>query len=143
MRIWSFHPKYLDTKGLVALWRETLLAKNVLENKTKGYKNHPQLDRFKNSTHPLDDINYYLSIVFVEASTRNFNFDKEKFNQKNKIIKQKVTEGQLRYEFEHLKQKLLKRDPKKLEEIKIVQLPELHPLFEIINGNIESWEKIK
>lgn len=143
MRIWSFHPKYLDSKGLVALWRETLLAKNVLENKTKGYKNHPQLERFKNSTNALDSINYYLSIVFVEASTRNFNFDKEKFNQKNKIIKQKVTEGQLKYEFEHLKQKLLVRDLKKLEEIKFVQLPDPHPLFLMINGNIESWEKIK
>jgi hypothetical protein len=143
MRIWSFHPKYLDTKGLVALWREALLAKKVLENKTKGYKNHPQLDRFKNSIHPLDSINYYLSIIFVEASARNFNFDKEKFKQKNKIIKQKVTEGQLRYEFEHLKQKLLVRDPKKIEEIKVVQLPEPHPLFEMINGNIESWEKVK
>jgi hypothetical protein len=143
MRIWSFHPKYLDTKGLVALWREALLAKKVLENKTKGYKKHPQLERFINSDHPIESINYYLSIVFVEASTRNFNFDKEKFNFKNKIIKQKVTEGQLRYEIEHLKQKLLIRDPEKLEEIKFVQLPDLHPLFEMINGNVESWEKIK
>lgn len=48
MRIWSLHPKYLDTKGLVALWRETLLAQHVLSGKTKRYKNHPQLARFKN-----------------------------------------------------------------------------------------------
>jgi hypothetical protein len=33
MRIWSLHPKYLDSKGLVALWRESLLAKNVLRDK--------------------------------------------------------------------------------------------------------------
>ena len=52
MRIWSLHPKYLDTKGLVALWRETLLAKHVLEGKTKGYRNHPQLDRFKKAQNP-------------------------------------------------------------------------------------------
>jgi len=44
MRIWSLHPKYLDSKGMVALWREALLAKQVLLNKTKGYKNHPQLN---------------------------------------------------------------------------------------------------
>ena len=67
MRIWSLHPKYLDTKGLVALWRETLLAKQVLQNKTKGYRNHPQLNRFKNHSEPLEAINYYLSIVFKEA----------------------------------------------------------------------------
>ena len=49
MRLWSVHPKYLDSKGLVALWREALLAKQVLEGGTKGYRNHPQLDRFKKS----------------------------------------------------------------------------------------------
>jgi len=46
MRIWSLHPKYLDAKGLVALWRDALLARHVLQGKTTGYKNHPQLNRF-------------------------------------------------------------------------------------------------
>ncbi len=67
MRIWSIHPKYLDTKGLVALWRETLLAKNVLTGNTKGYKNHPQLLRFKNTENPLDAINQYLTEIYKEA----------------------------------------------------------------------------
>ena len=79
MRIWSVHPKYLDSKGLVALWRETLLAKHVLEGKTKGYKNHPQLHRFKASEKPIECINLYLSIVFEEAENRGFHFDKNKF----------------------------------------------------------------
>ncbi|WP_368086417.1 pyrimidine dimer DNA glycosylase/endonuclease V [Nitrosomonas sp. Nm34] len=26
MRLWSIHPKYLDAKGLLALWREGLQA---------------------------------------------------------------------------------------------------------------------
>jgi hypothetical protein len=26
MRIWTVHPRYLDPKGLVAAWREALLA---------------------------------------------------------------------------------------------------------------------
>ena len=38
MRLWSIHPKYLGTKGLVALWREALLAQKVLQGNTKGYK---------------------------------------------------------------------------------------------------------
>jgi hypothetical protein len=80
MRIWSLHPKYLDSKGLVALWRETLLAKNVLEENTKGYTNHPQLIRFKSSQNPLAYINLYLSTIFEEASLREYNFDKSKFN---------------------------------------------------------------
>jgi len=71
MRIWSLHPKYLDTKGLVALWRETLLAQHVLEGKTKGYKNHPQLDRFKRSKKPIEVINQYLAGVYAEALTRS------------------------------------------------------------------------
>lgn len=35
MRLWTLHPKYLDTKGLVALWREALLAQKVLQGKQK------------------------------------------------------------------------------------------------------------
>jgi len=68
MRLWSLHPKYLDSKGLVALWRETLLAKHVLEGKTKGYRNHPQLDRFKLSEDPLAAINYYLQMIYEESN---------------------------------------------------------------------------
>ncbi len=30
MRIWSLHPKYLDRQGLLACWRETLLAQKVM-----------------------------------------------------------------------------------------------------------------
>jgi hypothetical protein len=36
MRLWSLHLKYLDAKGLVAVWG--LLAKKVSKEKTKGYK---------------------------------------------------------------------------------------------------------
>ncbi len=46
MRLWLIPPKYLDCKGLVALWREGFLAKKVLSNQTRGYKNYPQLLRF-------------------------------------------------------------------------------------------------
>jgi hypothetical protein len=80
MRIWSLHPQYLDTKGLVALWRETLLAKNVLAGNTKGYKNHPQLKRFKNTDNPLHAINQYLSIIYQEASSRGYTFTREKID---------------------------------------------------------------
>ena len=30
MRLWSLHPCYLDPAGLVAVWREGLLARAVL-----------------------------------------------------------------------------------------------------------------
>src|SRR6185295_4973729 len=106
MRIWSIHPKYLDAKGLVALWRETLLTKHVLEGKTKGYKNHPQLDRFKKIKNPVDAINQYLSIVYTEALARGYDFNKQKINWKFKKRRIKVTAGQLEYEASHLLNKL-------------------------------------
>ena len=102
MRIWSIHPKYLDTKGLVALWRETLLAKHVLEGKTKGYRNHPQLDRFKHTDKPIESINEYLATVYNEALTRNYNFDKEKINWNFEPSILQVTTGQMEFEKKHL-----------------------------------------
>src|ERR1041385_3270875 len=110
MRIWSLHPKYLDAKGLVALWRETLLAKHVLEGKTRGDKNHPQLNRFRKASYPIDLINTYLGEVYYEAVNRNFNFDKQKINWKFRKRKITVTTGQVKYEAEHLLMKLRKRD---------------------------------
>src|SRR5678810_803949 len=138
MRIWSLHPKYLDTKGLVALWRETLLAKHVLEGKTKGYKNHPQLNRFKQAKYPIDSINQYLSEVFNEAVSRNFAFDKQKIDWKFKKSTVPVTTGQMKYEVEHLLTKLEKRDPEKHKELKSKSTFENHPIFKVIDGGIED-----
>jgi hypothetical protein len=141
VRIWSLHPKYLDTKGLVALWRETLLAKNVLENKTKGYKNHPQLIRFKESLIPLDFINAYLAEVYKEAKTRNYSFDETKFRKVSVQGKISVTSGQIKYEMEHLKQKLLIRDMVKYKEVELEMEILNHPIFKVISGEVENWEK--
>lgn len=143
MRIWSLSPQYLDAKGLVALWRETLLAKAVLEGKTSGYKNHSQLIRFKALKNPILAINYYLAEIYKEATNRRYNFDVSKFDTKDTICQQLfVTQGQLEYEFKHLQNKLILRDyDKYIENINIHQLT-THPLFKIIPGDIEAWEKI-
>lgn len=139
MRIWSLHPKYLDAKGLVALWRETLLAKHVLEGKTKGYKNHPQLHRFKCCRNPLNAINYYLSEVCMEASKRGYNFDTGKIGPCRKV-KMKVTRGQVEYEMKHLKRKLRARDPQKFKEIAALKTYGVHPLFKVVKGPVADWE---
>lgn len=140
MRIWSLHPKYLDTKGLVALWREALLAKHVLEGKTKGYKNHPQLNRFKKAKYPIDLINQYLAGVYDEAVNRNFNFDKNKINWSFRKSKVSVTTEQVNFEVEHLLSKLKKRDIKKYKELKPRSTFDIHPIFKPIKGEIEDWE---
>ncbi len=140
MRIWSVHPKYLDTKGLVALWRETLLAKHVLEGRTKGYRNHPQLIRFKQSDHPLDRINQYLATVYEEATRRGYTFDKEKIDWNFSSSLMKVTSGQLQYEKEHLLRKLNVRDPQRSDLVKAISKIDPHPMFKVVKGGIEAWE---
>lgn len=140
MRIWSLHPKYLDSKGLVALWRETLLAKNVLEGKTIGYRNHPQLNRFKVTANPLEYINSYLSFVYDEAKERAYNFNKAKFEKINIRNKLTVTDKQLEYEFAHLLKKLETRDENKYNKIKHIKEIETNPIFSKIESEIEDWE---
>lgn len=142
MRIWSIHPKYIDPKGLVALWRETLLAKNVLEGKTIGYRNHPQLIRFKMTQNPLNAINFYLQHVWIEANSRNYNFDETKFMDLENIDLITVNKGQLEFERNHLLKKLIIRDKEKHSELLIVSKLVTHPLFKPIDGEIETWEKI-
>ena len=140
MRIWSLHPAYLDAKGLVALWRETLLAKHVLLGKTKGYKNHPQLDRFKMVDYSLDYINQYLYEVYLEASSRGYHFNKTKVDEFTEREKLTVTSGQMQFEREHLERKLKVRDQKALDCLVNSKNIITHPMFKIVEGGIESWE---
>jgi hypothetical protein len=141
MRLWSLHPKYLDTKGLVALWRETLLAKAVLKGKTKGYTQHPQLQRFKEDPNPVDRIDEYLSGIYLESVERNYHFDREKINWQYTPSKILVTSGQIAFERAHLLSKLRLRDPKRYNEIFKMDQLEAHTLFKTMNGGIEKWEK--
>ena len=203
MRLWSIHPKYLDRQGLLAVWREGLLAQKVLLQgeykecsecytpfltdgghkvytkvkykkeksnhclKCKGtrkiktpYYNHPQLIRFKETDNPLEYIGDYLFSIWFEGRSRYYNFDSHKIfyfemYYGNRIPKLIVTTGQLEYEFEHLQEKLAKRNPKKHKENHKLAIGanfimnwedyiiEPHPLFKVIEGDIESWEKIK
>lgn len=140
MRLWSLHPKYLDAKGLVALWREALLAKHVLEGKTKGYKNHPQLIRFKNCHHPVDAINQYLSIVLSESVVRGYKFDETKVKLSFSPSRLRVTSGQIDYERKHLLKKLKSRDAVKHKEIISTKSFDIHPMFKLTVGEIEDWE---
>lgn len=142
MRIWSIHPKYLDTKGLLALWRETLLAKKVLEGKTAGYRMHPQLDRFKSYGEPVEGINFYLKQVWRESEERGFRFNKDKFKDIQKIEKISITSGQVVFEIRHLLKKLSLRDGTRYNELKRITTFELHPLFCLVDGDLEPWEKI-
>ena len=140
MRLWSIHPKHLDSKGLVALWRESLLAQSVLAGKTTGYKNHPQLVRFKKAPHSLGAIASYLRAVADEADERNYTFNRDKIPKGNLGGKIKVTSGQIEYEHQHLLNKLKVRDAERWATVKSLRVIEVHPLFDEVDGEIESWE---
>ena len=142
MRVWTLHPRYLDPQGLVALWRETLLAQAVLRGRTKGYKNHPQLDRFRAHAAPVSAINAYLAAVHAEATARGYNFDKTKVGPVRAIEPIPVSRGQIAHEWEHLLRKLAARSPALHQKWHAARRPEIHPLFVSRSGPIEAWEKV-
>ena len=142
MRLWSINLKYLDNKGLVALWREGLLAQSVLLNLTKGYKNHPQLDRFKVLSNPLNAIGTYLYYVYLEAKNRGFKFDKSKIKIYDINFSTTVTKDQIYYEYRHLQKKLFYRSQKYFNELNKIKEYDSHPMFNIVEGGIEKWEKV-
>ena len=141
MRLWSLHPKYLDPQGLVALWREALLAKAVLRGETRGYRSHPQLERFKNHPTPLAAIARYLQAVYAEAEARGYTFDKSKIEVAAKPATLVVTSGQLDYEWTHLTNKLKARKWVLYDTCHETITPEPHPMFEVRAGEVESWER--
>lgn len=142
MRIWTLHPKYLDAKGLVALWRETLLAQAVLLGQTRGYTNHPQLNRFKATADPVAAIASYLEVVAAEAVRRGYHFDASKIAPPRHAGKIPAARGQLDYEWSHLKAKLHGRAPEVLATLKDIERPTPHPLFRIVPGGVADWEVV-
>ena len=142
MRIWSLHPRHLDTKGLVALWRETLLAQKVLLGETMGYRRHPQLKRFRAHADPLAAIAAYLEEVHREAERRGYSFDATKILRKRTDVRIPVTEGQIAYELAHLRAKLKVRDKAACERLPEGEPPAIHPLFYVIDGDVEDWEVV-
>lgn len=150
MRIWSIHPSYLDTKGLVACWRESLLAQEVLKGNTKGYKNHPQLQRFKESDNPIGFIGAYLVTIAQEGFKIGYHFKEEKIFRPLIGKQLEVTKGQLQFEFEHLYKKLIERKSGKAMDVRrilfqdcVMKSEYANPIFKVIDGQVESWEKIK
>ena len=136
--------------------------KNMFCNKCKGtgkiktpYYNHSQLERFKNCKEPIEAIGHYLMTIYEEALSRNYNYDLSKIHFRGGLRHDilTVTKKQLEYEWYHLYKKLLKRARGKAEDIwywthgldNILNVDRIqaNPLFKVIEGDIESWEKIK
>lgn len=148
MRLWSVHPSLLDRRALVACWREGLLAQKVLLGRTKGYTNHPQLERFRATEDPVGTVVAYLHGIADEADHRGYSFDRTRLERPAGESTQclTVTRGQLAYEFAFLRQKVLGRDPEwavsTLEGVPAEDAPP-HPLFTRVDGPVASWERVK
>lgn len=143
MRLWSLHPKYLDTRGLTALWRDALDAQQILRGRTRTGKDSPQIQRFLVQEDPLDCIAVYLAAVAAEATLRGFEFDTLKIDPHPADVHIPVSEGQLLFELGHLRSKLAYRDRGRFEELGRVRMPDPHPLFSVQPGDIEAWETRK
>lgn len=144
VRLWSIHPRYLDSRGLVALWREGLLALAVLGGRTRGYRFHPQLERFREQPRPLAALRAYLRAVHVEALARGYAFDRRKLGRVTRVpATMRVSRDQLRYEWQHLLGKLAHRDPALHARFRTLERPRCHPLFRAVPGRIEPWERTR
>jgi hypothetical protein len=141
MRLWTVHPRFLDPKGLVAAWREALLAQKVLAGATKGYRHHPQLARFQAQTDPLAAIATFLVGLADEAQSRGYHFDASKISRRRFIGQIAETSGQLLYEWGHLRAKLRVRAPQMCIQLRNVTMPEPHPLFRMVPGDVRDWER--
>ena len=140
MRLWTLHPKYLDAPGLTAAWREALLARHVLLGRTRGYRHHPQLERFREQGRPVAAINSFLAAIHAESLARGYSFDSSKVGRTRLRGKMPETRGQLGYEWEHLLAKLRKRDPRRYRALRALAAPKAHPLFRIVRGSVRPWE---
>ena len=141
MRLWTLHPRYLDAQGLTALWREGLLARAVLAGTTRGYTRHPQLLRFQAQPDPRAAIESYLRAVHAESLCRGFRFDATKLQVAAGVPPITTTDGQLAREWQHLGRKLQARSPETLARWAALAQPEPHPLFEVVPGPVEPWER--
>jgi hypothetical protein len=141
MRLWSLHPKYLDPKGIVAVWREGLLALKVLKGETAGYQHHPQLIRFRMQKQPVEAVQSYLWQIFLESRRRGYHFNSDKIRKSKRSITLKVTDGQLSFELAHLRKKLKSRNQSLLRQLRGLRTPDPHPLFRKVSGDIEQWER--
>ncbi|MFC7375820.1 MULTISPECIES: pyrimidine dimer DNA glycosylase/endonuclease V [unclassified Brachybacterium] len=142
MRLWSLHPQYLDRVGLVAAWREALLAQAVVLNPGRGYSHHPQLRRFQQTDDPLTAIGDFLTAIVDDADARGYRFAREKILATGSRAEITVTTGQLAYEWSHLSEKLRQRSPGVWKHWQGIHAPHPHPSFVVVDGPVADWEKV-
>ena len=138
MKLWTFHPRYLDTCGLTGLWREAIMAQNILiklmQGKLVGYTNHPELNKIRNIGESIfweGAIRVYLDEIYKESVLRKHSFNQYKIRASRGFLLNVeiwLSEEQLRQEEETIKERMAVRSPGRYQEVKDLQF-EPHPLF--------------
>lgn len=141
MRLWSLHPAHLDRQGLTALWREGLLARAVLSGRTRGYLNHPQLERFRDQPEPVVALDAYLAAAVDEATSRGYRYDRSKLGPARVLPPIEVSRGQLDFEWRHLMGKLARRSPAWHAAQQEHAAVRCHPCFVVVPGPVAAWER--
>ena len=151
MRLWTLHPRFLDRPGLTGAWREALLAQAVLAGRTRGYRSHPQLERFRAQSRPLESVGAFLTGLAEEAAARGYRFDRARIDQPAGLdpggglpehLRIDATTGQRDHEWRHLRAKLADRSPEVLRRWEAEHVPELHPMFQLCPGPVAAWERL-
>jgi hypothetical protein len=118
-----------------------LLAQKVLGGETKGYRRHPQLERFRAAADPLDALSAYLLPIVAEAERRGYCFNGGKIMRPGASVLLEVPAGQVTFEWSHLLRKLHRRSPGEAAALAGITAPALHPLFRLVSGPIALWER--
>lgn len=141
MRLWSIDPAQLDRAALVAGWREGLLAQKVLRGLTKGYTQHPQLERFRATDDPVAAVATWLHGLADAADARGYSFDRTRVVvEPDPDLRLPLTEGQLAFEWGHLRVKCLQRSPEWWETVGSGE-PRPHRMFVVEPGPVAPWER--
>lgn len=141
MRLWSVHPRYLDSPGLVGLWREALLAQGIVSGRTTAYRNHPQARRVLEQPDPWGAIHDYLIGVWEEGHRRGYRFDRARVLDHAGVHCMDVPRGQIEYEAVLLRMKLESRNPALLHDLPPPGDVRPHPSIKVVDGGIAWWER--
>lgn len=83
----------------------------------------------------------FLRTVQAEGARRGHAFDAGKIARGGGVEPIDVARGQLDHKWAHLLDKLRRRDPERLGALSTVRRIQPHPVFRIVPGGVEDWEK--
>ena len=141
MPLWTVHPRHLDRQEVTTSWREALLAQKVLEGGTICYLNHPSSSDF-GTTRTRPPASLPSSRPPLTRRPDRLPHDIVKITARPTTSTIETTDGQLMYEWHHLRENLASRGPETARRWAHVECPEAHPLFTIVTGSVASWERV-